>query len=153
MQRVLCKLKKFVPNFWYRNNIATGRSTSQIKAASGLDCIYKKHSSAIYLCQKGKRNKESMKTKLFLIYLDLLRTGLYSSSKFKDTNIYIFNTCWSKSILAGPNLLKQNFWKNIMPSFEYSSLSQDDLGESGYAVSILIHRYAYKTAVTEFEEF
>lgn len=94
MQRVLCKLKKFVPNFWYRNNIATGKSTGQIKAASGLHCIYKKKIALVYpYVKKARETKKKYYNKIVFDYLDLFRTGLHYIPKFKDINHYIFNIC------------------------------------------------------------
>lgn len=119
-QRVLSKLIKFVPNFLYRNNIATGNSTSQIKAARGSHCMYRKRTSGVYLCQKGKKQRKYYNKFIW----DLFR--LFSELDYTVVSTTEIQTIPSlisikvKNILAVTNLLKKKIWKTIMPSSHYN---------------------------------
>lgn len=119
-QRVLSKLIKFVPNFLYRNNIATGNSTSQIKAARGSRCMYRKCTSGISLCQKGEKQRKHYNKfiwDLFRLFLELDYT-IVSTTEIQTIPSLI--SIKVKNILDVTNLLKQNFWKTIMPSSHYN---------------------------------
>jgi len=71
--------------------------------------------SAYPYAKKARETKESTIKKLFGIYSCIFWTGLHYQIQ-RQKNITSLISIKAKKILVGVNLLKQSFWKNMMPS-------------------------------------